>query len=467
MTSKTYAELAVATDLQGGDLLATFRGLGPLKSLTASLAKDYFQTGVVLADGSVAMTGALAVYVGSESLPGVAFSGDADTGIYRVGANSLGIATGGVNRMTVDSSGVTATAFIGPLTGNAATATKWATARNLALTGDGTATFASVDGSAAVSTALTFATVNSNVGSYGSASAVATLTVNGKGLVTAAGQTTISITDANLSAAVSVAKGGTGDTTLTAHGVLIGQGASPVAVTTAGTVAYPLVSGGAGADPAFALLSVAGGGTGAVTFTDGGVLIGNATGAVQVTTAGTAGQVLTSNGAGVDPSFKAPGVGSTVYLETLTASNSASLASTTALTSTYNAYMFIFDNIVPATTGANFLCQFSINAGSSYLSTNYSPNTDAVYVVASPGIDNTTSLGGASGQMLLSNPNSATRPKMASGSVGYYQNGVSVASRSIAGSYVGATTAVNAIRFLMGSGNITSGSIYIYGIATS
>lgn len=51
-------------------------------------------------------------------------------------------------------------------------------------------------------------------------------------------------------------------------------------------------------------LPVAGGGTGAATFTDGGVIIGNGTGALQVTSAGTAGQVLTSNGAGVDPTFQ-------------------------------------------------------------------------------------------------------------------------------------------------------------------
>ena len=68
----------------------------------------------------------------------------------------------------------------GSIDGNAATATKWATARNLSLTGDGTATLASVDGTAAVSAAFTLATVNSNVGSY------TKVTVNGKGLVTAA-----------------------------------------------------------------------------------------------------------------------------------------------------------------------------------------------------------------------------------------------------------------------------------------
>jgi hypothetical protein len=75
----------------------------------------------------------------------------------------------------------------GSITGNAGTATKWATARDLSLTGDATATLLSVDGSANVSAALTLATVNSNVGTF------LKTTVNAKGLVTAA--TTANIND--------------------------------------------------------------------------------------------------------------------------------------------------------------------------------------------------------------------------------------------------------------------------------
>ena len=77
------------------------------------------------------------------------------------------------------------------LVGNAATATKWKTARNLSLTGDATATLTSVDGSVAVSAALTLATVNSNIGNFGDAVTVPTVTVNAKGLVTAVTQTAI------------------------------------------------------------------------------------------------------------------------------------------------------------------------------------------------------------------------------------------------------------------------------------
>lgn len=43
---------------------------------------------------------------GTVSAPGIAFVSDPDTGVYRVGANQLGIATAGVLRQQVDASGV-------------------------------------------------------------------------------------------------------------------------------------------------------------------------------------------------------------------------------------------------------------------------------------------------------------------------------------------------------------------------
>lgn len=70
--------------------------------------------------------------------------------------------------------------------GNAATATKLLTGRNLSLTGDATATLTGFDGSSNISAALTLATVNSNVGTF------TKVTVNAKGLVTAAVQASLS-----------------------------------------------------------------------------------------------------------------------------------------------------------------------------------------------------------------------------------------------------------------------------------
>ena len=77
------------------------------------------------------------------------------------------------------------------LIGNADTATAWKTARNLSLTGDATATFNNVDGTQNVSTAITLATVNTTVGTFGDAVTVPTITVNGKGLITEIIQTVI------------------------------------------------------------------------------------------------------------------------------------------------------------------------------------------------------------------------------------------------------------------------------------
>ena len=79
----------------------------------------------------------------------------------------------------------------GGISGNAATATALATSRTIALTGDATAS-GSFDGSANYSQALTLATVNSNVGQFGSATAIPVVTVNAKGLVTAVSTVAIS-----------------------------------------------------------------------------------------------------------------------------------------------------------------------------------------------------------------------------------------------------------------------------------
>jgi hypothetical protein len=74
-------------------------------------------------------------------------------------------------------------------TGSAATLT---TGRTIAITGDLAYTSASFNGSANVTGTGTLATVNSNVGSFGSSTAVPVITVNGKGLVTAVSTATVS-----------------------------------------------------------------------------------------------------------------------------------------------------------------------------------------------------------------------------------------------------------------------------------
>lgn len=78
-----------------------------------------------------------------------------------------------------------------------------------------------------------------------------------------------------------VSSGGTGATTLTAHGVVIGAGTSAIAVTTAGTAGQVLTSNGASADPTFQ--AAAGGGIGGSTgATDNAILAADGTGGATV-----------------------------------------------------------------------------------------------------------------------------------------------------------------------------------------
>lgn len=92
-------------------------------------------------------------------------------------------------------------------------------------------------------------------------------------------------------------------TGLTNHNVLVGAGTSTITkVAPSATSGVPLISQGAAADPAFGTAVVAGGGTGATTLTDHGVLLGQGTNAVTATAVGTNGQVLVGASA-ADPAF--------------------------------------------------------------------------------------------------------------------------------------------------------------------
>jgi len=80
------------------------------------------------------------------------------------------------------------------ITGNAGTATALATSRTIGtMTGDATSAGSGFNGTANNTNVVTLATVNSNVGSFGSATLAPVLTVNGKGLVTAVSTATITV----------------------------------------------------------------------------------------------------------------------------------------------------------------------------------------------------------------------------------------------------------------------------------
>ena len=172
------------------------------------------------------------------------------------------------------------------------------------------------------------------------------------------------------------------------------------------------------------------------------------------------------------------------FISSQTASNSASLSFTSGLTSTYKAYKFVFSSIHPRTDNVQFQFNLSTDAGSNYNVTktttsfwsyHYEDDTYAVLEYDAGG-DLAQSTGyqkisrdlgssadeSSSGSMTLFNPASTTYVKhfISRSSTNAYFD--SMSDYYIAG-YGNTTSACNAIRFQMSSGNF-DGTIYLYGI---
>jgi len=170
-----------------------------------------------------------------------------------------------------------------------------------------------------------------------------------------------------------------------------------------------------------------------------------------------------------------------------TASNSASISFTSGLDSTYKAYKFVFVNMNPATDGVNFTFNLSTDAGSNYNVTKTStfffayhdePDTDSGLSYNNLGgfdLAQSTSFqpimrglgNGAdecgSGSLTLFNPSSTTYVKHFISNISrLFGDGDYVGNEFVAG-YGNTTSAVNAIRFQMSSGNF-DGTIALYGI---
>jgi hypothetical protein len=175
-----------------------------------------------------------------------------------------------------------------------------------------------------------------------------------------------------------------------------------------------------------------------------------------------------------------------VLLEQHTASNSTSLDFTTAFTSTYDDYVMELVGIIPTTDGAVPYLRCSNDGGSTW-------DTSSVYtgneMHAGPTGGDSFSYG-AQGQWIFfsdhagSALSSSALPALV-GSIHIYDllstskhkrfvfDGIGVYSLNgedyvvhSSGKYAN-TTGVNALRFAMSSGNIASGTIRVYGIATS
>jgi len=204
---------------------------------------------------------------------------------------------------------------------------------------------------------------------------------------------------------------------------------------------------------------------------------------------------LISNGSTIfDAGSMASGFGgSMVFIKKLTASSSATLSFVdgsdgVVLDDTYKEYVFTFNNIHPATDGAFFTFNGSIDSGSNYnvaktttyFRANHKEDGSGGTLGYRTGDDLAQSTdfqkvdrGGtnlndscSAGYLHLFNPSSTTFVKhfIAETNVMNDSGGPGVPHGFMAG-YANTTSAVDAIRFQMDSGNIDAGDICLYGIA--
>lgn len=249
-----------------------------------------------------------------------------------------------------------------------------------------------------------------------------------------------------------------------------------------------VAKGGTGAATITGVLT--GNGTGAVTaaaVTEHGVLVGGASNAVASTAVGTAAQVLTSNGAGVAPTFQAAGGGGGVFvfLATGTASSSASVEFTSAvITTTYDQYMVAFRGVRPASDEVAFELQFSNDDGVSWETTTYywshmGVKSDGTSITARGANTSEIWLGD---EAALSQGNGAEEkivgriylydlePSADYGRVDWRVLITLADARTMVSSGCGARNVaetINGIRFTFSSGNIAEGEFILYGITES
>jgi hypothetical protein len=279
-----------------------------------------------------------------------------------------------------------------------------------------------------------------------------------------------------------VAEGGTGNATATAHSVPVGEGTGAQASVGPCNSNVPITGQGASTDPQCGgTIPVANGGTGNATAAAHSIPVSEGTSAQAAVGPCATNQVIVGGGASADPTCGTNVAGAMVNLATLTASSSASLSDTTHITSTYKSYLLVFQNLVPATTER--IMEFQVHSGGSFQSSGYnsinilaansavgSSNSNAAayipltHVTAGTNQSISNSAPGYSGQIILTNP-SASAIMNVNGQFGYFGGGGS--GWQVVGSFSGAwSTAgvVDGFQVQMDSGNITSGSIIIYGI---
>jgi len=191
------------------------------------------------------------------------------------------------------------------------------------------------------------------------------------------------------------------------------------------------------------------------------------------------------------PASASSSPGALVHIKTLTASSSATLSfvhgsSDVVLDSTYPIYKFEFINCRPATDNTNFTFNLSADTGSNYNVAKTSTFFNAYHKedASDAGITYDTSRDLAqgtgfqplshgagsdtdqsiSGELFLFNPSSTTFVKhfITHINLSEFRN---YCNTGFTGGYGNTTSAIDAVQFKYASGNISAGTIKLYGIA--
>ena len=186
-------------------------------------------------------------------------------------------------------------------------------------------------------------------------------------------------------------------------------------------------------------------------------------------------------------SFDNASAGTLILLSTQTASNSATISFTTGLDSTYDMYEFHFIDIHPRTDNVNFTFNMSTDSGSNYNVTKtttffraiHAENDASTQLAYDAGFDLAQSTAfqplaqnigsdadqNMAGTLQLFNPSSTTYVKHFISNTSMVEYTDYEFELFVAG-YGNTTSAVNAVRFQMSSGNF-DGTIKLYGVKKS
>jgi len=172
---------------------------------------------------------------------------------------------------------------------------------------------------------------------------------------------------------------------------------------------------------------------------------------------------------------------SLVLIQSQTASASATIDFTTGIDSTYDEYLFVFTNLLPAVNASVMLGKVSQDAGATwkgggtdyvYGSVIYSDTGASANQYSNGGNTNfrfnpytmTNVDSGLCGELRLFGPAGTALKKIITWLFGYLDTTTNVTMEVGAGGFVLNAAAVNGVRFYMNSGNIASGTIALYGV---